>query len=57
MTADLAALCDEVESLRAAVERVRAVALGEDDEAWVRRVGMSCLVSSASVLEALDGAE
>ncbi len=55
--ADLAALADEVEALRAAVERVREVALAEDDEEWVRRVGMSCLVSAASILEALDGAE
>lgn len=55
--ADLAALCDEVESLRAAVQRVREVALAEDDEEWVRRVGKSCLVAASEILRALDGAE
>lgn len=53
----LTELCDEVEALRAAVERVRVLALAEDDEEWVRRVGKSCLVAASEILRALDGAE
>lgn len=38
----------------AVTEQVRAEVCGEDSEEWVRNAGGACMVSGASVLNALD---
>ena len=38
----------------AVTEQVRAEVCGEDSEEWVRNAGGACMVSGASVLDALD---
>ena len=43
------------EKAEAAVERVRAEVLGENDEEWVRGAGRSSLIAGYLILAALDG--